>query len=264
MKGIDPIWLIILGVIVTVDQGIGQGAVSLTNMFPAGWAPHIQAWCGFIGIVGTAVMSAMSLYSSNKAGPLVSAPAVPPVVKVAIGFLIVGVALAFAAPAMAAQKRPTFTGNPLVDIRNIGTAAGQAAQATTPGGTPTCGFGTFTALTPDNLVSLLQACASKMLAGSQGALASAGKANDNIATACLTPAVALLQAAIGTPAVAAVDAVPATATTSAAPATPAVAAQLPDPILMFQKFREFVNAGGITNCKAWINNTVTAATASGL
>lgn len=24
------------------------------------------------------------------------------------------------------------------------------------------------------------------------------------------------------------------------------------------------NAGGITNCKAWVNNTVTAATASGL
>lgn len=254
MKGIDAKWVFYLGIIITIEQAIGQGSVSLTNLIPMDWIPYVKSWSAFLALMGTTIMTAMSGYSSANSGPLVTAPSIPPAVKTALViFAVLVAACILAMPAHAAEKKP-LTGNIVTDVQSVlgNQTQSQAAAAAANTSAPTCDFNTFIVLTPANVIALLQACGEKFLADSQAALASATKANDNIATACLTPGTALVQAAVGTPAV------PATGT------APAASASFPGPILVFQKFREFVNAGGITNCKAWVNNTITAATASGV
>jgi len=147
----------------------------------------------------------------------------------------------------AVSKRPVLTGDPLADIKN---ATGSSTE------TPSCTFTAFAKLTPNNIVPFIQACAEVMQADSQAALNSATTAKDTTAQGCLTPGTALITAAIGTPGVPAVPAVPATATTPEIPAVAAVPAKLAGPILIFQKFREFVMSAGLSNCNAWVNTTI--------
>jgi hypothetical protein len=259
-------------VLAALAHGIDVGDVPLTNALPASWIPHIVAWCKIFVYVAPFLVAGHS-FTALKWPELPAAPAADAKaaassaqVKAGVILLAIGIAAALASsPAFAESRKPILTGNPINDIESVVKQQPQAApSAFKSDGTPTCDFNTYIVLTPQNVVQLLQACGEKLLSDSQAALASATKSNDNIATACLTPGAALVQAAIGTPAVPAVEAVPATATSPAIAAAPAVPAILPGPILIFQKFREFINAGGITNCKAWVNNTITAATASGL
>ncbi len=69
--GIDPKWVFYLGILVTVQTAIGQGAVPLTNMMPEMWIPFVKGWSQFLGFIGTTVMTALSGFSSKSAGPLV-------------------------------------------------------------------------------------------------------------------------------------------------------------------------------------------------
>lgn len=68
--GIDPKWVFYLGVLVTIQTAIGQGAVPLTNTFPETWIPFIKGWSQFLGFIGTTIMTALSGFSSKQAGPL--------------------------------------------------------------------------------------------------------------------------------------------------------------------------------------------------
>lgn len=70
MNGIDAKWVFYLGLIVTIETAIGNGTVSLTNVVPLEWAPYIKAWCDLLAFIGTALMTAMSGYSSASKGPL--------------------------------------------------------------------------------------------------------------------------------------------------------------------------------------------------
>lgn len=132
MNGIDPKWVFYLGIAVTIEQGIGQGSVKLTNVFPDAWAPFIVGWCTLLAFVGNIVMTALAGYSSNRSGPLVNAPSVTPtIVKVLIAAFLLSTFLAI--PSAQAQQprltgnivrdiaaanpsRPALTGNPLGDI----------------------------------------------------------------------------------------------------------------------------------------------------
>jgi hypothetical protein len=227
--------------------------------------PFLAKYFPALGMANASdIVAAISSVGIGIGGLIAIALPEKTVTKVVLAFFAIGVSLTLLlGTASAAEKKPVFTGNVVNDIQSAVTQQASAV-ATKSDGTPTCDFNIFALLNTQNVIQTLQACGAKLLTDSQAALASANTANDNIATACLTPGVALIQAGIGTPAVPAVEAVPATATTPTIAAVPAVAAQLPGPVLIFQKFREFLNAGGITNCKAWVNNTVTAATASGL
>jgi hypothetical protein len=134
-------------------------------------------------------------------------------------------------------------------------------------GTTKCDFSLFAALQADSVVERIQQCvsdvANKFVPDVAAALASAqmynggttDKPGDKPAVDCLMPALAIVQAAVGKPAV---PEVPATATVPAVPAQPA---QLPGPIVIFQKFREFQLSGGPAACKTWVNNTLTGAVA---
>lgn len=79
MNGIDPKYVFWLGVIVTIETAIGQGAVKLTNLVPETMIPSITGWCTLLAFIGNVVMTALAGYSSKTAGPLVK-----PLVLVAV------------------------------------------------------------------------------------------------------------------------------------------------------------------------------------
>ena len=165
--------------------------------------------------------------------------------------LITALVLILASPAFAQTKK-------------IGGPVGQVLdklEQTTPGqpggflpgekliANAPCDFNIFTALQAKNLGDQLRFCnATKLAADVKTALDSATAAKDTVGVSCLTPALAIVQAAVGTPLP--VDA--------AAPAGTEPAIQPPGIITLFQKFREFTLAGGVTACKSWVNVTIVA------
>jgi hypothetical protein len=182
--------------------------------------------------------------------------------------LAIGVSLLLAAPAFAQVKPPHVTGNLGKDIGDdikdlkgspgpVGTvvrATGAAVDPTAPIGI--CTHQLFGLLTPQNLVPSLQACGEKFLVDAQAALASAQTAKDQTGINCLSPAVPLIQAGIGTPGTPGSPGDP-TATPPIAAVT-AVPAEPPGFLLAFQKFREFVLAGGIAACQSYVGTVVAA------
>ena len=72
LPGIDPKWTAYLGLAVIIEQGIGHGTVSLTNLIPADWAPYVTSWANFLAFLGTAIMTGQSAFSSAAPGPLTS------------------------------------------------------------------------------------------------------------------------------------------------------------------------------------------------
>ena len=74
MKGIDPKYIMWLGFIIYLEKGIGQGAISLTNMIPASWIPVVLAWCNGLAWGGVGLMTTLAAFSSNATGPFISPP----------------------------------------------------------------------------------------------------------------------------------------------------------------------------------------------
>ena len=68
MQGISPKWVFYIGIAVTIEQGIAGGSIKLTHAFPEDWIPFIDAWASILAFAGTAVMTAMSAYSSSDKG----------------------------------------------------------------------------------------------------------------------------------------------------------------------------------------------------
>lgn len=192
--------------------------------------------------------------------------------------IVAGLALALlAAPALAqAKKKPALTGNPVQDFQNAVNNAGSPSASNSTTALP-CDFNLFANLNANNLIASVHACIQSKVEGeiiaplmldTQAALASAQAYNgtgDTTGINCLKPGLSILQAAAGvTPAPAAAtqpaSSTPATSTAPAATAAPAPSAASttqPGPVLLFQKWREFVLAGGPAACKSWITTTIT-------
>lgn len=105
--GIDPKYVFWLGVVVSVELGIGQGAVPLSDMFPADLVHWIKGWSAGLAFVGTTIMTGLSGYSSKMAGPFIKS-----IVLVAV--MLAGL-LSFGDRAIAADvaiKAPAFTAPP--------------------------------------------------------------------------------------------------------------------------------------------------------
>jgi len=107
MNGIDPKWILYLGIAVTIEQGIGQGSVKLTNVVPNSWIPFIDGWCTLLAFIGNIVMTAMAGYSSKAAGPLVK--------PLVLAVVIIGGLFSLTSEARA-QVQPRLTGNIVRDI----------------------------------------------------------------------------------------------------------------------------------------------------
>ncbi len=50
-------WVFILSLVVAVETQIGNGSMSLTNMFPDAWIPFIKAWSANLGSVGALIVA---------------------------------------------------------------------------------------------------------------------------------------------------------------------------------------------------------------
>jgi hypothetical protein len=178
--------------------------------------------------------------------------AVAKVAAVLLAALILG-ALAFPGSA-SAQVKLKFPIDPL----HLNTPT--TGALVTPAKPGACDITLFANLSFASVVQDIQNCVGSVVSAGatpfvndlSAALDSANTAKDGIAMACLTPALAIARAAQGTAAVTAADG---TVTT---PAT------YPGPILIFQKYREFVNAGGPSNCKTAVQSTINGTVASAL
>lgn len=269
MKGIDPKYVMYLGLLVTIEQAIGHGTVSLTNLVPADWSPYITSWCNFLAFIGTSIMTYQAAVSSPLPGPLVNTP-ISPVAKaiIMLAMLVATQALLMGDAHAAQLKKPAVTGDPLKDIKTDLGIPNDVGVTKNPDGSIKCDFNIFLILSPKNLESIVKACVtsadSTLVQDTQIALTSAqqftqpqgGAPGDAMAVQCLQPGLAILTAAIPKPAIEAAAAQPATATTPAVPAVAAVPAYNPGLITLFQKLREFGLAGGPSACQNWVNSTV--------
>ena len=111
LPGINPKYCAYLGCLIIIEQAIGQGTVSLTNIVPATWAPHITALCNLLAFIGTTIMTGQAAFSSPSAGPLTDTKSVSPATVVKI--LLVAFALSLFLPMGAEAK--TVKAAPAVD-----------------------------------------------------------------------------------------------------------------------------------------------------
>jgi hypothetical protein len=189
--------------------------------------------------------------SSPLPGPMVSTP-VAPAAKALIALAALS-AFLFAIPDDASAQVKLKTPQQIVNDIKSATAQATSSASSKPGA---CDITLFTNLNVTNVVADIQNCIGSVVAGGaapfvtdiKAALQSATDAKDGTAIACLGPALAIATAAMGTPA-------------SSDGSTPAV---YPGPILIFQKYREFVTAGGPSNCKTAVQSTINGTVASAL
>lgn len=179
MKGIDPKWAMYLGLLVTIEQAIGHGTVSLTNLVPASWAPYITSWCNFLAFVGTAVMTYQAAVSAPLPGPAANT-SISPAVKAAI-FLGAGLALLSFSGGAQAQSRPKLTGNIVADIN-----AAKAKPATKAAASQTV----------TSPIAIIQSFTESDLTA---ALADATANNDPAAVNCYTALLPIVKSGVANP-----------------------------------------------------------------
>ena len=93
MKGIDPKYIMWLGFLIYLEKGVGQGAISLTNMIPESWIPHVLAWCNGLAWGGVGLMTTLAAFSSNATGPLIKDP--PTITPAVVKVLLISFAVSF-------------------------------------------------------------------------------------------------------------------------------------------------------------------------
>lgn len=144
MKAIDPKYIMWLGLVVTLEQAIGHGTVSLTNVIPVSWTPYVTSWCNLLAFFGTSVMTYQAAVSGPQTGPLINLPAPPTnvvsikpdaIVKILLAAFVLSMFLA-ANPASAATLKPLqITGNVAADNQanfGSGNALSSVAAAIDP------------------------------------------------------------------------------------------------------------------------------------
>ena len=129
MKGIDPKYVMWLGLLVTIEQAIGHGTVSLTNLVPADWAPYITSWCNFLAFIGTAIMTYQASVSSTQAGPMINTPIAPVAKVIVFAFLLSAVLIP---SAFAQARKPAMTGNIMNDLKLDAAPAASADKCQIP------------------------------------------------------------------------------------------------------------------------------------
>lgn len=175
MKGIDPKYIMWLGLAVGIEQAIGHGTVSLTNIVPADWAPYVTSWCNLLAFIGTSIMTYQAAVSGPQTGPLINPPTIDTnkLAKILlIAFLPLALLASGKAQAQVKLHPLAVTGDFAKDIRTDLNPAGTAPNAVV-----TPGQGGL--LTPDALIKKIIGLAAPDLVY---AAAMATSANTNAAT----------------------------------------------------------------------------------
>jgi hypothetical protein len=53
-------WITIISLLVTIELGVVNGTIKLTNAIPDKWVPAVQAWCGILAAIGGGIITALS------------------------------------------------------------------------------------------------------------------------------------------------------------------------------------------------------------
>jgi hypothetical protein len=76
MPHVDPTVRFWIGVAVTLAMAVSSGTLVLTNAVPHDLIPTVTAWCGIIGTVGSAVLTALNGAAMTTSSRIASAAAV--------------------------------------------------------------------------------------------------------------------------------------------------------------------------------------------
>lgn len=252
----------LLSLIVGIQLAIGSGQIKLTDkMFPPAWLPAIQDWSAMLAIIGTMIVSFLtrSLPDADQSPPAPAPKVAPGVAGAAVLALAIGLTLLFGAGDAFAEGPIARTLQDAARRNDVNNPAANPAGSTQSRlSASSCGFDVFAKLDPKTVVDQIRACVASDVNGVvsifaddvKGALDSAVASNDAVGKSCLTPGYAIVQAAAGTPGS------PAVPTSGATPEVAAVPAKIPGLVTVFQKYREFVLAGGPTACQSWVKTTI--------
>ncbi len=192
--GLDPKVSMYINLTLAILGVLAAGSAAETTLFGGGLTQKIVAGAG----MGVSLLSAINIalhgYSASASGPMVSAPAVPPVAKVALAFFALLLAsLLMMAPASAQQQRKPLS---LVHVAAAPKAKPPVAAAQAPAPAiavpaPARGSKQLTvAQAQQNPIAVIQQFA---LVDLQNALADATTNNDTQGMACWTAMIALVQ-----------------------------------------------------------------------
>lgn len=267
---IDPRFGFWFSIAMAIVSALGICGTQLTTLFGDIMANKILAAIVMLNVINSAINAILHAIPSKPgaASEFALGPKVVPVILLA---LILGV-MALPGDAHAQIKTPQQIIN---DLRTENARLSQkVSSVVAPTDSATalpCDFKMLTKLTPENLIPTQKAClsdvAQKLVNDTQRALASAkayvgpngGNPGDGDGINCLTPGLAIFKAGVQVPAVPAVMSADGTTVV-----TPEVPAQDPGPILLYQKYREFTLAGGLTACQTWFNGPINATAAAGV
>jgi hypothetical protein len=114
LKGVN--WIVVIGVLATIDQQIGNGSMSIAHTFPLDWQPAIKETMGNLGSILTAIMTA-GAFGRVPASSIPLPNAVKQVVLVALMAGAALILLAGSAQAQTPRPRPGATmTQPQIDI----------------------------------------------------------------------------------------------------------------------------------------------------
>jgi hypothetical protein len=107
-------WLVMLGIVTTIMQGLTSGTIHLTNAIPDSWIPRVTAWAGIFATLNSVILT--GAISSQV-------PAVPKAAA-SIGRYIMSSIITpaeaqstrAARPTIKLPTLPTLTGNPIQDF----------------------------------------------------------------------------------------------------------------------------------------------------
>lgn len=143
-------WLSVLAIVVAVEMQIGNGTMSITNMFPETWVPYVKVWMGNLGTVGALILAEGSRGRVSAS----SLPSVQSIGKLAIMLAVILACLTLAPSAHAAQvgkkqiTKAQATANPLVVLQTFTETDLQAALADATANNDTAAVNCYTALLP--------------------------------------------------------------------------------------------------------------------
>jgi hypothetical protein len=113
-------WVMVLGIVVAVETQIGNGSMSLANMFPELWIPYVKAWAANLGSMGALIVAAGSRQQTNAMATMAKVVVVGAIVFLALG----------GGEARAQVKKPQITGDIVADTKANFGATSSAANPT--------------------------------------------------------------------------------------------------------------------------------------
>src|SRR6266436_4230159 len=119
MKGINPIWLTVVGLFLALQTNIATGNISLHFVLPEAWVPWAVGWAKAIAAYGVTIGALLPQFSSTKAGLFISdQPIATPGARMLAFIFAIGLGLLLLIPvAHAADVGKTTVAAPALPVK---------------------------------------------------------------------------------------------------------------------------------------------------